>query len=325
MAILCVVHFQEPVLSEKNILATAADINLSFPARCFFPGPHPAQVGLPSRRLEAPPDSWTRDKWPEADWGLVNSDRVVTIKALGVKLDHLDLDHLDIDEVARIDRELNAWAARLHGWISVLMRGPSTYMFDIGGVSWPWDVQQEMQSNAYADGRMYEPQELTEWQWRHAFEHVTVGDPAPPNRTLLARAIMQANTENYRSAVLDSATSVELTLVSAIERWGRDHGSEGRVTELLLKGKTLGGLIELASGLSIPVPNDTRRSLVEARNRVMHRGYTPGGDEASAAIRVAEAIVSSLDPFPSHCDEDSVYLTSPEGWEDPDRDSGAGG
>ena len=291
-------------------------ISLSVPARCLFPGPYPAHSPGPSRKLFPPHHAAIGNEWPEVDWGMVNTVRLVTINSLGV-----EFEHLDIELAARLDRELNVWATRLYGWISVLMKGPTGYMFALGRVSWQPDFQDELLPEAYSDGKLYEPQALTEWQWRHALEHVATGDLPPTNRMLLATAMTHASNESYRSAVLDSATAAELTLVNAISKWVRDHGGEDNLVGLLLKGKTLGGLIGLAKNLSIPVPADAIKNLVEPRNRVMHGGHVATSENASAAIRVAQAIVSKLDPFPFHCDEEARALVSMEDWEEFTNDS----
>jgi hypothetical protein len=235
--------------------------------------------------------------------------RLVTVNALGIEFDQLDIDHTRV-----LDKELNSWANSLHGWISVLMRGPTAYMFALGGVSWQRDFQEELLSEAYREGKLYEPQGLTEWQWRHAFEHVAVGDTPPMNRILLASAMTHVGNENYRTGILDSATAAELTLSEAVSKSISEHGGDGKLSDLLLKGRTLGGLVGLAKGLSVPVPDDISKNLIEVRNRVMHAGHTATEEQARLAIRVAQEVVSMLHQFPFHCDEQAREMLSLEEW-----------
>jgi hypothetical protein len=209
-----------------------------------------------------------------------------------------------------LDKELNVWATRLQEWVSVLMQGPTGYIFSLGGVSWPDDFAEEIMDEAYSGGRYYEPRELTTWQWLHAIGHITAGDFPPANRALLAMAMTHVRVENYRSAIMDSATAAELTLVSAIEGWVRGHGGDEKLVDLLLKGKTLGGLVGMARDLSISIPPDTTKRLVEIRNRVMHRGSSATSAQAADAVSVAQAMVAQLTPFPFHCDEEANELVS---------------
>lgn len=317
MTVRCVVHLPESVLSEPNVLALKVPVNLSVPAQCFFPGPQSADQAGSMQKLSAPPIHDSSDGWPATDWGMVsvrepgNVVRLVTVNALGI-----EFDQLDIDQTPELDKKLNTWANSLHGWISVLMRGPTAYMLTLGGVSWPWEFQEELLGDTYAEGRLYEPQGLTAWQWRHALEHVAAGDSPPMNRILLASAMTHVSNENYRTCILDSATAVELTLSEVISKSISEHGGDGKLSELLLKGKTLGGLVGLAKGLSVPVPDDISKNLIEVRNRVMHAGYLATERQARSAVRVAQEVIADLNPFPFHCDEQAREMVSLEDWEE---------
>lgn len=317
MTVRCVVHLPESVLSEPNVLALKVPVNLSVRAQCFFPGPQSAHQAGGMKKLSAPPIHDSSDGWPDADWGMVsvlesgNVVRLVAVNALGI-----EFDQLDIEQTQELDKKLNSWANSLHSWISVLMRGPTAYMLTLGGVSWPWEFQEELLGDAYAEGRLYEPQGLTDWQWRHALEHVAAGDTPPMNRILLASAMTHVSNENYRTCILDSATAAELTLSEAISKSICEHGGDGKLSELLLKGKTLGGLVGLAKGLSVPVPDDISKSLIEIRNRVMHAGYLATEGQARSAMRIAQEVIAELNPFPFHCDEQAREVVSLGDWEE---------
>jgi hypothetical protein len=213
-----------------------------------------------------------------------------------------------LDQVTDLSKELNVWAARLCGWLSVLSQGPTSYVFELGSVTWPPDIDHELQSDAYADGRMYEPQEVSEWQWQHALAHAENGDLPPAGRTLLAKAVSSLFEENYRSAILDAATAVELTLSKGIENKIKSHGADVKLSELLLKNKTLGALIQLAREFGLVLPANVTPNLVEKRNKVMHQGYIPSQEDANAATEVSRKIIGTLDLFPVHCDEEANYL-----------------
>jgi hypothetical protein len=95
----------------------------------------------------------------------------------------------------------------------------------------------------------------------------------------------------------------------------RGHGGDEKMIDLLLKGKTLGGLVGIAKKLSISIPADTTQRLVEIRNHVMHGGYSATRAEAAGAVSVAQMIVSQLDPVSFHCDEEASELVSEEDFE----------
>jgi hypothetical protein len=307
----CVVHMPGGVLSDASVLTLESSIPLSRSALCRFPGPYPAQVSHLPCRLTPPPETRSGGDWPDADWGMVNGIGSVTINALGVEFQfrpgELTSDKT-IDQAADLDKELNVWAARLRSWLSVLAQGPTGYMFELGIVTWPTDIQHELQSDAYAAGRLYEPRQVSEWQWRHALAHSANGDSPIAARALLATAATNTCEENYRPAVLDAATAAELTLTKGIADKIKTHGADTKLSELLLKNKTLGALIQLARDFHMTLPPDVNKNLVEKRNKVTHQGYIPTREDASEAIRVAQIIVTTLDPFPIHCDEEASYL-----------------
>jgi HEPN domain-containing protein len=242
---------------------------------------------------------------------MINSIGSVTINALGVELqfqsDELTSDRT-IDQATSLDKELNVWASRLRGWLSVLAQGPTGYVFELGIVTWPAGIQSEMQSDAYAAGRLYEPRQVSEWQWKHALAHSANGDSPLAARSLLATAATNAYEENYRTAVLDAATAAELSLAKGVANKVEIHGADKKLSELLLRNKTLGALIQLARDFNLTLPPDVDKNLVKKRNNVTHQGYIPTREDASEAIRVAQAIVATLDPFPIHCDEEADYL-----------------
>jgi hypothetical protein len=294
------------VYSNADVLASDNTISLKdATVRCRLPGPFPAHLlGTPGQ-LTAPPDRYgSTEGWPEVNWGVINGHRAVTIYSLGVEF---EFDELTLDQAAALERELNVWVTRLGGWLSVLAGGPTGFLSAWKAVAWPMEIAHELDLRLYRNGGIYEPERLSLWAWQHSLAHTAAGDPPPASPALLAVALTSALNEDYRPAVLDAATAVELALTHALSQRLRDRGADDEIVEALLRQRTLGALLQLGREFSLPAPTRINEDLVVLRNRVMHRASIPTAKEAHRAIHVAQAMVAELAPLPEHCDE-LLYL-----------------
>ena len=104
-------------------------------------------------------------------------------------------------------------------------------------------------------------------------------DKTPPIiLELLASARMAARRGDFRRSIVDAGTASELALSDLIEL---DSSQK----------LTLGGLISEVQKRDIPIPSDTKISLVDERNAAIHRGYIPSLDKVIRALEIAEYFV----------------------------------
>lgn len=111
------------------------------------------------------------------------------------------------------------------------------------------------------------------------------------------RALRRAD---YRKVVIDSATAAEVVLTKAIvkrcDETGKDSGE-------LLKQRhtqTLGGRLELARTLAVPLPNiDFRQLVVKPRNDAIHQGKIMTKSAAAQAVYAVDNLLALLNPSPS--------------------------
>jgi len=303
--LLVVVHLPGGVYSASEVLTISDAVPLTgATARCGLPGPFPGQLPAPSRPLTPPPTiGKVSDEWPPVDWGVVNSSSTVTIRAIGVEI---EVDDLTTDLAVRFDRELNSWGSLLHTWLAILASGPPGVLFSTGAVTWPTEIEHELLTRRYRGGDMYEPERSSPWGWRHALSHAAAGDQPPASRALLAKATTSAFDEDYRPAVLDAATATEIALTQGISRHLGHRGADAEVKDLILRNRTLGGLIQLARELSLHLQSPVKTDLLELRNRVAHHGVAPDQDAAHKAIAAARGVVEYYDPLTDHCDEAAI-------------------
>ena len=101
---------------------------------------------------------------------------------------------------------------------------------------------------------------------------------------------------DYRKAIIESATSLEVGLTSRIVQEFQPRNIDFG-EHLLNKYKTLGGRLELAQILKIIQPDPDYRSLiVENRNSVIHKGVVPERKTVKAALEKVSALLNDLSP-----------------------------
>ena len=98
----------------------------------------------------------------------------------------------------------------------------------------------------------------------------------------MTTAIRAAITANWRVAIIDAATAVEVALTAGLIARLSDEASSHVTQELLDKTRTLGGRLGLAKRLGMPLPDKINEDLVQRRNAVVHQGADMTGAPASA-------------------------------------------
>lgn len=114
------------------------------------------------------------------------------------------------------------------------------------------------------------------------------GETPPPAHLLVREARADMVRGNHRKAVIGAGSAVEM----ALRDWRQTHPPVG--PDPLPARATLGVHVKHAAR---PLPPETQRDLVDVRNDAMHNGLTPTRAQAEEALRIAQDIVTDLQPL----------------------------
>ncbi|WP_338462132.1 hypothetical protein VZH09_01095 [Synechococcus elongatus IITB7] len=119
---------------------------------------------------------------------------------------------------------------------------------------------------------------------------------------MLLEAYSARRRNDYRKAIIEAATALEIGLTTRLEEELKLRGvSFGE--KLLQKFKMLSGRLELAKLLEIPLPNKNYYELIlNPRNDVIHRATSPDKNLTDKVIFEVEEILYSISPQ-VHVDE----------------------
>jgi hypothetical protein len=168
------------------------------------------------------------------------------------------------------------WLERLDEWLAVLHGEPAASIF----------IEAPLMFLEYDPEvgplEMHEPgSRVTVDTWRDAIARASRLDEAPIALVLLHRSAKSYFEADYRLAVINAATAVELAITQAV---GRVLGP-GAGDAVLGQVRMLGPRIDIAHKLGIPITASTKFALLDLRNRVIHRGDLPSRREASHALQ----------------------------------------
>jgi hypothetical protein len=304
----------EGVFALKEALGLEQTITIGgTECRVLLPVLGPARGRWP-RHLAGPPapgeDPELDPGWPmEGIWGDPHPGGVI-IRAVGIipvgttipTDEHIDFDHA----VAR-------WRHLLRDWLAVAAEGPTDfpdrdyYGATIFG-SPEYDGEYDGDDVPYQplqSGHRYRPQPLSARAWSHAIEHASAGDqqPFPLARALMTSATRAATTADWRAAIIDAATAVEVALIAGMTTRLSDEASSRVAKALFDATPMLGRRLDLAKKLDMPLPPKIREDLVERRNAVVHRGDDITGAQAKAAVAAAWKVVREYDSVTACCHE----------------------
>lgn len=113
---------------------------------------------------------------------------------------------------------------------------------------------------------------------------------------MLLEAYSARRRSDYRKAIIEATTALEIGLTMRIEEELKSLGvSFGK--KLLQKFKMLGGRLEIAKLLEIPLPDKDYSSLIlNPRNDVIHRAASPDQGLADSVIAHVEEILYVISP-----------------------------
>lgn len=238
--------------------------------------------------LQGPRD----DSWPDrAVWG-ASLRSTVLLYAFGiVPLSVLNENDADNLVLAAVD-----WEAALRTWLSVLVDGP-VELVELKDKQVMWSdlvVGREPQNHLPQLDADFK-RAASEAQWRYAIRKVGEGAVPPLARSLLMSSLYARALGNWRAAVIDAATGVEVAISDVV----RMRIGDPKLAEWILRNNSmLGRLSALVKELGVDLPGAIREDLIEVRNRVVHKGIQASEDEADRAIRVARMVIDAHVPIP---------------------------
>lgn len=239
--------------------------------------------------------------WPksmESRWGEPGPGdfiiRAVGIIPVGTTIPPGD-EHTDFDHTAA------QWTYLLRDWLAVAAEGPTDFPDrDYHGATIFGSPEYDDDELVIDDevvvayrrphvGHRHRPLPLSAWAWSHALWHASRGDQPPLERSMMTTAIRAAAIANWRAAIIDAATAVEVALTGGLSAELSAETSPRVIEKLLDATRTLGRRLDLAKKLGMPPPAKIRKDLVEHRNAVVHQGVLMTSADAEAAISVAWA------------------------------------
>lgn len=291
-----VLFLSSSVVSHRDTLAVVRHVNVGgIQGSVLFPGPDPQSLGLGEPRpLEPPPV----DSSLTAAWGLLNSPTgPVTIEALGLHLE-VECPANDSDFLLAVE----AWEHRLTNWLQILADGPTSHL-GAGRSFVPVGEPELSQDDIwYPRGQLYKE------DWEHAIDHASKGDEPPLPYVMIYEAETQSAMCDTRQSLLAAATAVELAVGTWLtERLGQ--GGKDLVDPILSQIRSLGPKLSVARKLGMSVGEHLQKTLVEPRNKVVHRGWAPDERIVSQAVDSARGLVEEHVPLPECCER----LRDPQG------------
>ena len=276
--------------------------------RAVLPVRGPARGNWPVRLIGPPAPGETLEQssiWPKWDyWGDPYSNSTI-VQSIGIVLIGAMIppgdEHLDFD------RKVDQWRHLLRDWLAALAEGPTDFPDReyYGATVWgssDYD-HEDIPYQPHQVGQRRRPNPISAWAWSHALEHASKGDQPPLARTLMTSAIRAAMSANWRVAIIDATTAVEVALTTDLSAVLSDEASS-RVTDALLKrSRTMGGRQKLAKEFGMQLPSRLDADLVEHRNAVAHQGADVTSTEVQAGISKAWEVMRQYNTLPVCCCE----------------------
>jgi len=237
----------------------------------------------------APPtsaDDWSQygGVWGGASFGV--QGKGLFVRTLGLDFPTIDNDQPGADRLkSRVMSAGIGWLDRLHEWLAVLHGEPAASIY----IEPPLMFLEYDPEVGPLD--MHEPQaRVSIATWRDAIAHASQFDEAPLAVVLLHRSAKSFFEADYRLAVINAATAVELAISQAVRRVLGPDAAEAVLGQV----RMLGPRIEIAHKLGVPIPAPASFPLLELRNRVIHRGERPSRNEVSNALQQVVELFRAL-------------------------------
>ena len=139
-------------------------------------------------------------------------------------------------------------------------------------------------------------------QLQSACDYASAREHIPVEYRLILDAENAISAGDFRRAVIDSTTAIEVALAGALaERLRRCRVNQSLIDEIVKQANGVSGLASLyiSEGNSIAVSKARLRSEVaNLRNLAAHAGKHPTEDQAKTAVGHAKSIVRTVEPLP---------------------------
>jgi serine/threonine protein kinase len=129
----------------------------------------------------------------------------------------------------------------------------------------------------------------------------------PPEHRLLVQAIMALAEGDYRRAAIDAGTASEVALASVIsEQLEMKELNQEYINQTIRRANGLEGLFSVYLSFDHPLPVFRNKSISRSmlmnqlgtvRNSAAHAGQTPSPEDATRAVELAHALVTTAHPF----------------------------
>lgn len=217
--------------------------------------------------------------------------------ATGRKLD-------ETDALDQLFAQVDLWFERVAAWVAILGEQPmdlagrirSSFAEGEGLVLAALDDvgHTDPVTVGWAMYQHHKFQPLNKETWLRAVELGAAYVRPPPAYTLIAEASTALALEDYRLAVIQAATAVE---VVASERLEADLTALASplTSALLTERRTLGRLVGLLRDV-YDLPAGIAQ-FVEVRNRAIHKNYVPDRPEAEEGLRIAREVLRLFLPL----------------------------
>jgi hypothetical protein len=201
---------------------------------------------------------------------------------------------------------VDGWTALLAEWIEVLAEqdtGRPGSAIDGVHVSAQgltlWTVEESLRSFPASDHRitvnMRTAPVIDPPLWRRILRQVAAGRPVPQEHLLLADARAWLARNQFRRAIIDAGTAVELALTRRLDAALSPLEADLQ-RNLSAEHRTLGRLGGALRDV-IDVDDLKLRRLTESRNKAVHANLAPSRDEARDALDTALQVVSLVEPL----------------------------
>lgn len=110
---------------------------------------------------------------------------------------------------------------------------------------------------------------------------------------LFKDAIRAFDNSEFRRAILDASTAIELILTYRLQSKLSKKHSVKVVQSILNKFRTLGNLLNLANDLNCKLPSgDLQNEIVKPRNDAIHRGIVPSSTAARSVLHKCQEMIA---------------------------------
>lgn len=131
--------------------------------------------------------------------------------------------------------------------------------------------------------------------WRSVVTCASRGEDPTDEQLLLADARAALRRQQFRRAVIDAGTAVEVVIQRRVHVLL--EGEDQWIGKALnFNTRSLGWLVDKV-GEPLGLPADVRKKLVEPRNDAVHRNISPERGRAEEAVRMAETTVGGLTSY----------------------------